>query len=190
MAAAIRCVERHGIDRTSVALIATEAGVSRPTLYAYFENRDQIVNQAVRAAAESFVERVVAHARRFDTAADRLVEAMVFSVRGIRAEPAMALRFGAGQLLHGPLTPEEIHFAQVCLGPAVELAPDLGEWLDGAAELAARVTISLLSRDPLEPRSEDEERAFLRQWWPRALGVDDDGVGPGRAPRTRAASAL
>jgi AcrR family transcriptional regulator len=188
MAAAIRCVERHGIDRTSVALIATEAGVSRPTLYAYFENRDQIVNQAVRAASESFVERVVAHARQFDTAADRLVEAMLFAVRGIRAEPALAMRFGAGQLLHGPLTPEELHFARLCLGPVVELAPELGRWLDGAAELAARLTISLLSRDPLEPRSEDEERAFLRHWWPRALGLPDEGPRAGRARRTRAAT--
>ena len=188
MAAAIRCVERHGIDRTSVALIAAEAGVSRPTLYAYFENRDQIVNQAVRAASESFVERVVAHARLFDTAADRLVEAMLFSVRGIRAEPALAIRFGAGQLLHGPLTPEELRFAKVCLEPVVELAPDLGGWLDGAAELAARLTISLLSRDPLEPRSEDEEREFLRQWWPRALGVADAGPRDGRARFTRATS--
>jgi AcrR family transcriptional regulator len=189
MAAAIRCVERHGIDRTSVALIAAEAGVSRPTLYAYFENRDQIVNQAVRAASESFVERVVAHARQFDTAADRLVEAMLYSVRGIRAEPAMALRFGAGQLLHGPLTPEEVHLAKVCLGPVVELAPELGAWLDGAAELAARVTISLLTRDPLEPRSEAEDRDFLRQWWPRALGVDGDGPPGGPTTLTRAGSA-
>jgi AcrR family transcriptional regulator len=190
MAAAIRCVERHGIDRTSVALTATEAGVSRPTLYAYFENRDQIVNQAVMAASDSFVERVVAHARRFDTAADRLVEAMVFSVRGIRAEPALALRFGAGQLLHGPLTLDELHYAKVCLEPVVELAPELAGWLDGAAELAARLTISLLTRQPLEPRSEDEERAFLRQWWPRALGLADDEPGDGRAPLTRAASSL
>jgi len=190
MAAAIRCVERHGIDRTSVALIAAEAGVSRPTLYAYFENRDQIVNQAVRAASESFVERVVAHARLFDTAADRLVEAMLFSVRGIRAEPALAIRFGAGQLLHGPLTPEELRFAKVCLEPVVELAPDLGGWLDGAAELAARLTISLLSRDPLEPRSEDEEREFLRQWWPRALGLVDAGPRNGRNPLTPAATSL
>jgi hypothetical protein len=132
----------------------------------------------------------VAHARQFDTAADRLVEAMLFSVQGIRAEPAMALRFGAGQLLHGPLTPEELHLATVCLGPVVELAPALGHWLDGAAELAARVTISLLTRSPLEPRSEAEERAFLHQWWPRALGVAGDGPEDGPAPRTRAASSL
>ena len=58
MAAAVRCVQRHGIDRTSVAMIASEAGVSRPTLYAYFHNRDEIVNQAAVAASDSFVERV------------------------------------------------------------------------------------------------------------------------------------
>ena len=154
----MRCVEQHGIERTSVAMIAAEAGVSRPTLYAYFENHDEIVTQAAIAATESFVGRVVAHVRRFDTAAERLVEATLFSVRGIRREPALAMRFRAGGLLSGPLTSDELHYANVCLAPVVELAPELEPWIDEAAEVSARVVISLLSRDPVHPRTEAQER--------------------------------
>jgi AcrR family transcriptional regulator len=190
MAAAVRCVQRHGIDRTSVALIASEAGVSRPTLYAYFENRDEIVNQAAIAATESFVERVVAHARQFNSAAERLVEATLFSVRGILAEPALAMRFRSGQLLSGPLNHDELYYAQVCLGPVVELAPELGEWIEEASELAARVLISLLSREPMKERTEDEDRAFLYRWWPQALGVADGARAGGRSGGGRPASAL
>ncbi len=173
MAAAVRCVQRHGIDRTSVAMIASEAGVSRPTLYAYFENRDEIVNQAAIAASDSFVERVITHTRQFNSASERLVEATLFSVRGIRAEPALAMRFGAGQLLHGPLNSDELFYARLCLGPVVELAPDLATWIDEASELAARVIISLVSREPMVERTEAEERAFLSRWWPQALGIAD-----------------
>jgi AcrR family transcriptional regulator len=169
-------------------MIASEAGVSRPTLYAYFENRDEIVNQAAIAASDSFVERVIAHSRQFHSAAERLVEATLFSVRGIRAEPALAIRFRRGQLLSGPLNRDELFYAALCLGPVVELAPELGAWIDEASELAARVIISLVSREPIEERTEDEERAFLYRWWPRALGVADaapSGTGSRRRPRGR-----
>jgi len=190
MAAAVRCVQRHGIDRTSVAMIASEAGVSRPTLYAYFHNRDEIVNQAAIAASDSFVERVLAHSRQFDTAPERLVEATLFSVRGIRAEPALAMRFRRGQLLSGPLNPDELYYAKLCLGPVVELAPDLGAWIDDASELAARVIISLLSREPMAERTEAEERAFLHRWWPRALGLAGPAPGAARRPDDRAPSSV
>jgi AcrR family transcriptional regulator len=190
MAAAVRCVQRHGIDRTSAAMIASEAGVSRPTLYAYFENRDEIVTQAAIAATESFVERVVAHASQFDSAPERLVEATLFSVRGIRAEPALAMRFGRGQLLSGPLNHDELFYAKLCLGPVVELAPELGGWIDEASELAARVIISLLSREPMLARTEEEERTFLYRWWPPALGLVGAGPSEGRSSGAREATAV
>jgi AcrR family transcriptional regulator len=184
MDAAVRCVQQHGIDRTSVAMIASEAGVSRPTLYAYFENRDEIVNQAAIAASDSFVERVIAHSRQFHSAAERLVEATLFSVRGIRAEPALAIRFRRGQLLSGPLNRDELFYAALCLGPVVELAPELAAWIDEASELAARVIISLVSREPIEERTDDEERAFLYRWWPQALGLAG-ATASGSGPRPR-----
>jgi hypothetical protein len=31
--------------------------------------------------------------------------------------------------------------------------------------------ISLLMREPLQRRNRDEDREFLRRWWPRALGI-------------------
>ncbi len=188
MAAAVRCVQRHGIDRTSVAMIASEAGVSRPTLYAYFENRDEIVNQAAIAASDSFVERVLAHARQFDSASERLVEATLFSVRGIRAEPALAMRFRRGQLLSGPLNQDELYYATLCLGPVVELAPGLAAWIDEASELAARVIISLLSREPMKQRTEAEERSFLYRWWPQALGLSSPSPSPSPAGRSHRAA--
>ena len=178
MAAAVRCVQRHGIDRTSVALIASEAGVSPPDPVRLLREprRDREPgghrrHRLVRRAGGG--PRPTVH-----SAAERLVEATLFSVRGIRAEPALAMRFRSGQLLSGPLNHDELYYAEVCLGPVVELAPELGDWIEEASELAARVLISLLSREPMKERTEDEDRAFFYRWWPQALGVADGGPSP------------
>ncbi len=189
MSAAIRCVRQHGLDGTSVAMIAREAGVSRPTLYAYFPGRDEIVHQASIAASDSFVERVIAHARQFDTAAERLVEATLFAVEGIRDEPALAVRFRSGGVVTGPLTDDELTYSARCLLPVVELVPDLASWMDEVSELAARVIISLLTREPRVRRNPQQERAFLYRWWPQALGITEGlDAAVARTPSTRASA--
>lgn len=174
--AAMRCIAAHSADRASLGAIAEEAGVSRPTLYAYFENREDLMEQVLLVTAESYVEHVLAHARKFDTAAERLVELMVYAATEIRTESGLAASVGVGSILQGPLSAEEVYFARVALGPVMELSPQLGEWIDDAAELAARVFVSMLNRESPVPRSDDEKREFLYQWFPRAMGiVDDDG---------------
>src|SRR5690348_18240408 len=77
--AAVRCVSRVGVDRTSTALIAREAGVSRPTLYAYFANREEIVVQAAEHAVMTIIARLQDHCRSFESPADRVVEALMFA---------------------------------------------------------------------------------------------------------------
>ena len=173
--AAMRCIAAQSAERASLGAIAEEAGVSRPTLYAYFDNREDLMQQVLLVTAQSYVEHVLAHARKFDTAAERLVELIVYAVTEIRTEPGLAASVGVGSILHGPLSAGEVYFARVALGPVVELSPQLGEWLDDAAELAARVFVSMLNRASPEPRSEDEDRAFLYRWWPRAMGIVEAG---------------
>jgi len=171
MAAAVRCVQRYGVDGSSTKLIADEAGVSRPTLYAYFANREEIVQQAAEAAVLTIMTRLDEHTRGFVTAADRAVEALLFVVGEIRTEPAMAVFFEPGKVRLGPLTAEELWFARQALEPVAELAGDLEDRIETAAELFVRTMISWLMRDAAEPRSLVEDRAFLHSWWPAALGV-------------------
>ena len=40
--AALECLKRLGLGRTSMTAIAKEAGISRPTLYKYFRNKDEV----------------------------------------------------------------------------------------------------------------------------------------------------
>jgi AcrR family transcriptional regulator len=172
MAAAVRCVQKYGVDGTSTRLIADEAGVSRPTLYAYFENREEIVEQAAEAAVQGIVARMGEHTRTFTTAAERAVEALVFAVEEIRSEPAMAVFFQPGKVRLGPITAEELWFARTALAPVAELHEPLRDRLDEAAELFVRTMISWLMRGPAIPRTHAEDRAFLGRWWPAALGLE------------------
>lgn len=171
--AAVRCVSRVGVERTSTALIAREAGISRPTLYAYFANREEIVLQAAEQAVLAIIERLQAHCRSFTTASERVVEALMFAVEQIRTEPAMAVYYEPGNVRLGPLGVDEIYFASRALEPVLELAPRLRDSLDDAAELFARQMISLLTRGPASPRTPAEDRAFVRRWLPAALGLTD-----------------
>ena len=55
--AAIRCVQQFGIDKTNMNDIAREAGVTRPTVYNHFGNRDEVVQAALALGAKDFVTK-------------------------------------------------------------------------------------------------------------------------------------
>jgi AcrR family transcriptional regulator len=172
LAAAVRCVETVGAQRASTALIARTAGVSRPTLYAYFENRDELVDLAAQQAIRRVVTRMQDHCRDHASAGDRAVEALIYAVHDLRHEPAMDTHFAIEDVIRGPLSRDELWFAREALEPVAELSPTLRATMHDAAEVYTRMLISLLIREPMEARTKEQDRAFLRRWWPRALGVD------------------
>lgn len=58
--AATRLFNHYGFKRTSIDLLATEAGVAKPTIYAYFEDKDAVF----RAVVEAVCDELVSGARR------------------------------------------------------------------------------------------------------------------------------
>jgi len=62
--AATSLFNRYGFKRTSVDLLAAEAGVAKPTVYAYFDDKDAIF----RAVAEHVCDELLAAAERASTA--------------------------------------------------------------------------------------------------------------------------
>ena len=45
--AAMTCIIRHGPKQTNISTIATQAGLSRPTVYAHFESLSELVTEAL-----------------------------------------------------------------------------------------------------------------------------------------------
>lgn len=82
-----QCFERYGLERTTMDDIAEAAGVSRPTLYRYFGDRDTLVREiAMRRvrALTADTHRVLAGVT--GTLSDRLVEGLLFLAERIRED--------------------------------------------------------------------------------------------------------
>ena len=174
----IACLQRYGLEKTGMADIASAAGVTKPTIYSYFESRDELLQSALGRAGRALGERLVAHARRFPTPAEQVVEAVLFCLREIPNEPGLAVTsrsqaegFGARVALR----PASLTIARHALGELFADRPDLLADVDELAEILIRWLLSLLVVDGPAPREEAELRALLHRRMIPGLGL---GVGP------------
>jgi len=71
--AAIECFARHGYRRTSMEVVAQAADVSRPALYQYFRNKEEIFRAAARWSLDKVAVRAEAAADLPAGAEERLV---------------------------------------------------------------------------------------------------------------------
>lgn len=80
VAAAIRCFERFGPQRTSMNDIADEASISRRTLYRQFDDRPALVAEILDRRISELHTQVAGHLSGYDDIAEALVEGSLFSV--------------------------------------------------------------------------------------------------------------
>ena len=82
--AAYRCVARKGLAKTSMEDVATEAELSRATVYRHFpQGREQLVREVVAWEAGRFFERLARAVASSVELADVLEEALVFASRSV-----------------------------------------------------------------------------------------------------------
>lgn len=74
LTATYKVVTRKGIDRTTIAEIAKQAKVSRPTIYRYFDSRDEIVQCLMDQRQDNFFEGMYEATEAFRDNFPRLVE--------------------------------------------------------------------------------------------------------------------
>lgn len=165
--AAIRCVKRWGIEKVSLNDIAKEAGVTRPTVYSYFENRDEVIRYALLQSAYAFADNALKHIDKFDSPAERTLEAVVFALKKLPKEPYLTLitnpELTGIMNQHGLSTPEgqEIlrnMFLIILKGKEIEASE-----LDEIAEITTRLMLSLLTIDGPKKRTEKQLREFLQR---------------------------
>ena len=87
--AALVCVGRFGLAKTTVDDIAREAGCSRATLYRYFDGRPAILRATVVAEFDRVSDALLEAGRAEPTFADAVVAVVV---RGARASCARTMR--------------------------------------------------------------------------------------------------
>lgn len=177
MDAAIACLQRFGVEKTGVGDIASLAGVTKPTLYAYFDGRDELLHAALTRAGEAFGARIVAHARRFHRPADRIVEAMLFALREIPNEPGIAITTSlssGGFDARIALSPVSFGVARRSLEQILDRPSLDATELDEIAEAGVRWMLSLLVYPGDAGRHEDGLRAFLHRRMIPGLGLGAD----------------
>lgn len=75
--AAMICIMSAGPARTNISSVATQAGVSRPTVYAHFESLEDLIHEAVIEGTSILLEALKAHARQFATPRERVSKAFL-----------------------------------------------------------------------------------------------------------------
>ncbi|WP_026197702.1 TetR family transcriptional regulator [Sciscionella marina] len=175
--AATACIDRAGLAKTSFSDVATEAGVTRQTVYRYFPRLADILSAVAQAGADEFAQRMQHHLAAFGSAAEAAIESVVFAVRTIPDEPYMGLLLQAGEadfFTAGSTSPLAFSLGARILRdlpvdwPAAGVTTD--EDLQGLAEILMRLFISFLQYPSIPALTDDQLRALVRRWLGPALG--------------------
>lgn len=172
--AALARAETFGIRRTTMEEVATAAGVSRITVYRYFESKDVLISSVVLREARRFFSALDAAIDGFDTLEDRLAEGFAVALdylrehsllnRLLEIEPESVLPYLTTS--GGPL----LATARVQLGAV--LAKDITAGriapfdVELVAEMLTRLCLSflLIPETAMALDSPDDARLFARRF--------------------------
>lgn len=168
--AAIRSMERRGPQGTSLSVIAGDLGITRPTVYRYFDTIDELVTAAGDVALGGWTARIADLTSGLDDPVDLLVEAVAYLVERLPQEPLLMTlletdrtRLLSQQMVMG----ESIARSRVLLqhtGIDWEALGYRGTDFDDLVEYLLRIIQSMVLIPPQPPRTGTELRAMLRHW--------------------------
>jgi AcrR family transcriptional regulator len=87
LAAAERCIDRHGIRKTTMDDVACEVGLSRPSVYRYFTDRDDLLIELITRHARSLLDRARKSIARQSSLPDQIVESVLYTAEHARRDP-------------------------------------------------------------------------------------------------------
>jgi AcrR family transcriptional regulator len=87
VAAAERCIERHGIRKTTMDDVACEVGLSRPSVYRYFADRDDLLIELITRHARALQNRARKSVSRQNSLPDQIVETVLYTADHGRRDP-------------------------------------------------------------------------------------------------------
>jgi len=160
------CLEQFGAQKTSMEDVARAAGMSRATVYRYFENRDALLLGVASRQASALAAEAINYLSRYDTISDWMVEGLLFTLRELPRRPVFASLVtsldsrSSGNLLLG--STGLIQIGVNVLGPVFANAKEQG-----------------LLRDEIEPEMLIEW--LLRMLWtylnaPSQVAADEEGM--------------
>lgn len=187
--AAEACFDRYGVLKTTVEDVATEAQVSRATVYRYFAGRDDLILAVLLREAGRFLGRLNGKVRNQTSLAEALVEGVLFTVDSVRKDPHLALLF----------TPEAAGLTSRIAGASDALFSTTADFLrplldnndqlragvnvEEASEWLLRIILSLLTAPGPVERSTAAQRRYLHTFLvPAIVDAPSTARPPRRAP--------
>jgi AcrR family transcriptional regulator len=165
--AALVCIGRFGLAKTTVDDIAREAGCSRATLYRYFDGKPAIVRAAVTAEFDRVAAALVDAGRAERTFDDAVVAVVVRAARELRAHDALQFLLAHepdAVLGHLAFVPGD----RVLIAVGDAIAPAFDRWLSPGASTRAGDWLARLVRSyvlmphpPVDFTDPTAARAFL-----------------------------
>lgn len=104
LSATYKVVTSKGVDKTTISEIAKLAKVSRPTIYRYFDSRDDIIQNLLNKRQDDFFELMYRETQPYRDDFPRLVEEMLCFAQKFTANSK------ASDLVSGPNTGRMTHF--------------------------------------------------------------------------------
>ena len=87
LAAAERCIDRHGIRKTTMDDVACEVGLSRPSVYRYFADRDDLLIELITRHARALLARARKSISRHTSLPDQIVGTVLYTAEHARHDP-------------------------------------------------------------------------------------------------------
>jgi AcrR family transcriptional regulator len=87
LAAAERCIDRHGIRKTTMDDVASEVGLSRPSVYRYFADRDDLLIELITRHARAINDLAHKSMSRQSSLPDQIVEGLLYIADHGRRDP-------------------------------------------------------------------------------------------------------
>ena len=94
LAAAEKVIAHYGVSKTTMDDIGRQAGVSRPTVYRYFGDRDTLLAALIERRTRMLFDRARNYIFGFDSFAEQLVEGLLYLVDHGRRDPIVRILVG------------------------------------------------------------------------------------------------
>jgi AcrR family transcriptional regulator len=173
--AAIACVKQWGIEKTSLNDIAKAAGVTRPTVYSYFPNRNDVIRCALLQSGYVFAEKLMAYMSDFERLDERFIETVLYAIEELPKEPYLAviIQGNLSSLVNEDALSDE-EGQKICIGlfnqMFADVAVDTAEMLE-VMEFTVRMVLSILMlKGPVE-RNIEQWRATLKRRLLPMIGI-------------------
>ena len=171
----LACLRQFGIEGTTIAAVARESGLSRPTIYAHFDNLEELIHRAVESAAVQLSARIARELTDAASPSEAMVEFVVTAHREFKADPVVALvvdmSVDPSLAGHGEISPSMFRLTRGPMRAMLADDPEALERLDEIIETLVRFLLSVLAYSSENTRDDDRLRAYLRRTMVPALGL-------------------